>query len=645
MIDRSFDKGRTDRILREIMNELADSIFEISDEEILAEEAESQSKLSADKHLHPETASRASVKDEAEYVRSVLHRAQETKHEATALGTFLSQEAFHQVIALERKRSERSQKPFLLLLVDCNVPLQHEHNQKHLLNVLAELSSTIRETDAVGWYADGMVAGGVFTEIATDESSSVPGIMKRVSDSLSRTLGLERFNQSRLSFHVFPDDWSQNAQDRPSNLTLYPDLAQGRGIRPKQVPMVFGKADKSSPPAHRPWSLKPYSSLTARSQQSSLEMTHCQADNTRIEVPANNFLSQEAFHNIIALERKRSERSRQPFQLVLVDSGASLQNGHNKELLLAVLGALSSSIRETDAAGWYAEGVVVGVMFTEIAQGDKASIVPNMMKRVSERLSSALETERFNQIRLSFHLFPDDWDHDGPGRASYAMLYPDLAARDCSQRTLYAVKRAMDIIGSALAVIALAPVLMLIAIAIKLTSKGPVFFRQIRVGRGGKHFTFLKFRSMYVNNNANEHKEYVQQLIGGTAARVSDAGGPGVFKLTNDRRVTVVGRFLRRTSLDELPQFFNVLSGEMSLVGPRPPIPYEVEAYDIWHRRRLLEAKPGITGLWQVNGRSRVKFDEMVRLDLQYARNWTPWMDLWILLRTPAAVVLGEGAH
>ena len=118
-----------------------------------------------------------------------------------------------------------------------------------------------------------------------------------------------------------------------------------------------------------------------------------------------------------------------------------------------------------------------------------------------------------------------------------------------------------------------------------------------------------------------------------------------MFKITDDPRVTPVGRFLRRTSLDELPQFLNVLLGEMSLVGPRPPLPYEVEAYDVWHRRRLLEARPGITGLWQVNGRSRTKFDDMVRLDLQYARKQSLWLDLKILLRTPAAVVSGDGAY
>jgi lipopolysaccharide/colanic/teichoic acid biosynthesis glycosyltransferase len=171
-------------------------------------------------------------------------------------------------------------------------------------------------------------------------------------------------------------------------------------------------------------------------------------------------------------------------------------------------------------------------------------------------------------------------------------------------------------------------------------------FRQQRIGQHGKSFVFLKFRSMHVNNNAAVHKEYVQQLIAGKAEKQpSNGNGQGVYKLTKDSRITRVGAFLRRTSMDELPQFINVLKGEMSLVGPRPPVPYEVEAYDIWHRRRLMEAKPGITGLWQVSGRSRVNFDDMVRLDLHYARTWSPWADMKILWRTPGAVVLGSGAH
>jgi lipopolysaccharide/colanic/teichoic acid biosynthesis glycosyltransferase len=141
------------------------------------------------------------------------------------------------------------------------------------------------------------------------------------------------------------------------------------------------------------------------------------------------------------------------------------------------------------------------------------------------------------------------------------------------------------------------------------------------------------------------HKEYITKFIASQAAKQpSNGNGEGVFKLTNDKRVTRVGKFLRRTSLDELPQFLNVLKGEMSLVGPRPPIPYELASYQTWHRRRVLEVKPGITGLWQVTGRSRVNFDEMVRLDLRYATSWSPSLDFTILMRTPLAVIKGDGA-
>lgn len=151
---------------------------------------------------------------------------------------------------------------------------------------------------------------------------------------------------------------------------------------------------------------------------------------------------------------------------------------------------------------------------------------------------------------------------------------------------------------------------------------------------------------MRADNDPRVHQEYVLKLINGNADRESSSEeNQGIYKIKNDRRVTRVGRLLRRTSLDELPQLFNVLKGEMSLVGPRPAIPYEVAAYQTWHRRRLLEVKPGITGSWQVNGRSRVKFDDMVRLDLQYAKSWSPWRDISILLRTPGAVLRGDGAY
>jgi lipopolysaccharide/colanic/teichoic acid biosynthesis glycosyltransferase len=369
-----------------------------------------------------------------------------------------------------------------------------------------------------------------------------------------------------------------------------------------------------------------------------------------VPVEERGVLSEEAFHRMISLERKRTERSRKPFLLMLLDMGNGLRSEKNEKALDKILSALSLSTRETDVTGWYKKNSVVGVMFTEFGAEDRNSILSTMMTRVSETLRNNLSSQQFGLISISFHLFPEEWNHDIPQRPSNPALYPDLASRDNAKKFFCVIKRIMDIVGSTLALLLFAPILLLIAIAIKLTSVGPVFFRQKRVGQYGEQFVFLKFRSMHVNNDASVHKAFVKQLIAGNAPSQPGNGngngnGNGVYKLTRDFRITRIGGFLRRTSLDELPQFINVLKGEMSLVGPRPAIAYEVEAYDIWHRRRVLEAKPGITGLWQVNGRSRVKFDDMVRLDLRYAKTWSPWMDLKILLRTPVAVMFGDGAY
>jgi lipopolysaccharide/colanic/teichoic acid biosynthesis glycosyltransferase len=355
-------------------------------------------------------------------------------------------------------------------------------------------------------------------------------------------------------------------------------------------------------------------------------------------------LNAESFHRIIALERRRTERSRKPFLLMLVDTGNCLPTDQNGKLLREILPLLSVSMRETDVTGWYKASSVGGMIFTEIGNEDRTSIVSTMLARVSAILHEGLSIEQFSQISISFHLFPEDRDSDNSQHPSNPALYPDLLGRDRARKASSVLKRMMDIAGSALALLVLAPLFVAIVIAIKTSAKGPVFFCQKRIGQYGVRFVLLKFRSMYVNNDASIHKKYVRKLIVGQAERqASDGNGEGVYKLTDDPRVTSVGNFLRRTSLDELPQFLNVFKGEMSLVGPRPPIDYEVEAYDLWHRRRFLEAKPGITGLWQVNGRSRLKFDDMVRLDLKYARTWSPWLDIKILLRTPRAVI--EGAQ
>jgi exopolysaccharide biosynthesis polyprenyl glycosylphosphotransferase len=363
---------------------------------------------------------------------------------------------------------------------------------------------------------------------------------------------------------------------------------------------------------------------------------------TGIEAGNESVLPEEYFHRTICLERKRAERSGKPFLLMLLDVGTAFPIEKSGKVVQSVLSALALSTRDTDVAGWYKQNQIIGIMFTEIAPDLKKSILATILMRVSGSLKDCLTLEQFSQIGITFHLFPEDWEeHSTPQDPNESVMYPDLQQEVVKKRWSRVLKRAMDIAGSLFAITLFSPVFLAIAIAVKLGSQGPVFFKQQRVGEYGARFTFLKFRSMFVNNSAEKHKEYVKKLIAGQAEKKEG----GSFKLTDDPRITPVGKWIRRTSLDELPQFFNVLIGDMSLVGPRPPLPYEVEAYDVWHRRRLLEARPGITGLWQVNGRCRTKFDEMVRLDLQYARKQSLLLDVKILLRTPAAVLSGDGAY
>lgn len=353
-------------------------------------------------------------------------------------------------------------------------------------------------------------------------------------------------------------------------------------------------------------------------------------------------LDEVSFRNMIALERKRTERSRNTMLLMLLDAGNCLSFDKTGRVLSNIVSALSLSTRDTDVVGWYKNHSVVGVMFTDITLDDHGEILGTMMHRVSQTMRNNLSLERFSQIGISMHVFPESWSHETlPGNPA---LYPDLVHRENTRRSMLAAKRVMDIFGSITALILLSPLYFLVGALVKLNSKGPVLFKQERLGQFGKPFTFLKFRSMYVNNDHSIHKDFMKRVITGDHNGEVEGEKEKVYKMTNDPRITPLGRFLRRTSLDELPQFINVLKGDMSLVGPRPPIAYECQEYDIWHRRRVLEVKPGITGLWQVRGRSRIRFDDMVRLDLQYVRSWSLWLDLQILLKTPAAVLLGNDA-
>lgn len=236
---------------------------------------------------------------------------------------------------------------------------------------------------------------------------------------------------------------------------------------------------------------------------------------------------------------------------------------------------------------------------------------------------------------VKFRLVPDlvQFSQDRASLGEIAGV-PLIGISDASIRGWNAVtKRSIDVFVSVGVLMVMAIPMLVIAWLVKRDSPGPILFRQTRVGKDGRLFTMFKFRCMV--EDAEAQREALLRASGTTDVRL--------FKMPDDPRLTQIGKTLRRLSLDELPQFVQVLKGDMSLIGPRPPIPEEVQQYEDWHLQRLL-VKPGLTGLWQVNGRSHLSFDEMVRLDLYYAENWSPWLDTKILLRTIPAVLAGRGA-
>src|SRR5688572_7771640 len=342
------------------------------------------------------------------------------------------------------------------------------------------------------------------------------------------------------------------------------------------------------------------------------------------------------FKRLLLLERRRAERTGSRFALMLVDME---ELGARHPGAMEEIGrAIGATMRETDVTGWYRNNSVLGVILTTLNGAGRQTLESVVVERTRGVLSRHEAASAAEHIWISCHIFPDD---EGTGRNKKAeQAFSGDADKEKAGSKTPTVKRLVDVSGSVMALLFLSPVFLSIAALIKATSKGPVFFKQKRVGQAGAEFTFLKFRSMHVNCDPAIHQEYVRKLI----SHELD-GSDGAYKIKNDPRVTSIGKFLRKSSLDELPQFFNVLKGDMSLVGPRPPIPYEFESYSLWHRRRILEARPGLTGVWQVSGRSRTTFDDMVRMDLRYIREQSLWLDVKILFRTPLAVFRGDGAY
>lgn len=366
-------------------------------------------------------------------------------------------------------------------------------------------------------------------------------------------------------------------------------------------------------------------------------------------IHVHDICGENDFLRLLHSERKRTERSEKPFLLTLLDIHRIQPADSYPEILNNIEAALLKSKRETDTCGWYEYGSRLGLLFTEIDSIETAEAREAISAKISRNLSENIPAEIMNELSVTFHFYPEKFDDTSRNTSIFERdLYPDVHFDIQTRRNEFRIKRAMDLLGSSLAILLFSPIFCFISLLILVTSKGPVFFRQERLGQFGKKFIFLKFRSMNVHNDDTIHREYIKKLI--TENKASEEGsegvhGPPVYKIRNDPRITPLGAFLRKTSLDELPQLLNVFKGEMSLVGPRPAIPYEVENYDVWHRYRLLQVKPGITGLWQVTGRSATTFDEMVRLDLKYIQEWSLWLDVKILCRTPGAVFKGRGAY
>lgn len=346
-------------------------------------------------------------------------------------------------------------------------------------------------------------------------------------------------------------------------------------------------------------------------------------------------LGEVPFRDALVRERKRADRLDTKFAVLLVDRG-DCPSGFAPWIPIAR--AVASVSRDVDVAGWLERGSVLGLLVSDAA--DRQSVL-DATYRLRGEISKRLRNDALAglSIRAYFH-----GGEAGTGRGTMPSVDLLLEGLVPSRRHPLrdAAKRIFDVIGSLGLLLFFSPVLLAVFAAVKWTSPGPALFRQLRVGQRGRPFTMLKFRTMYVNCGDKAHQDYVTWFIKSSGKQAPPANQ--VFKLTNDARITRVGRILRRTSLDELPQFLNVLRGEMSLVGPRPSLPFEVEQYQPWHRRRVLDAKPGVTGLWQVYGRSRTTFDEMVRLDLRYARTHTLWTDIRLLAATPRAMFTGKGA-
>ena len=341
--------------------------------------------------------------------------------------------------------------------------------------------------------------------------------------------------------------------------------------------------------------------------------------------------NEEEFHALLARECFRSTRSGQVFSVVCFE----IKGQKDDQELEAFVNCLKKEIRSTDEIGWF-DGESLGVFLYDTSRQGAACFIEKVKKKQGE----------LGECKI--HTYPSEWlnaekkgaTKEAPGGRGLPAGGPGQGGerkkavrRETFQRpyVLPVWKRSLDLCIALTGLVLLSPVFLLVALFIKLVSPGPVFFKQERIGYNGKPFTFWKFRTMDVAVDTSGHRNQMAELIRGqhTDKPMTKQDNPCIIPL---------GKLLRNTCIDEIPQLINVVRGEMSLVGPRPPIPYEVQEYHHWHKERF-NALPGLTGLWQVSGKNRLTFNEMIRLDINYIRRISPWLDLKILLLTPKAIL------
>ena len=344
--------------------------------------------------------------------------------------------------------------------------------------------------------------------------------------------------------------------------------------------------------------------------------------------------SRGRFLEQLHFEKRRADRSRAPLSLVVMKfaKGGDVDANDVRDILTD----LTFSTRETDLVGYLDDRVIAFLLPYSDAKAAQA-----FSKLIIDRINVpevAVDSATYTDPRFDTLL----QEAAANGSPRDTLVHHRVSTKN---KFALAIKRSIDFVGAITLLLLASPIMLVTALAVQFTSPGGIIFRQTRVGRGGAAFVFYKFRSMRNDGDDRVHREYVAKLIAGQHQEINegDADKP-VYKLRSDPRITPVGQIIRKTSIDELPQLINVLKGEMSLVGPRPPIPYETEKYQSWHMRRLQEVRPGLTGLWQVEGRSKTSFDDMVRLDLRYIRNWSLGLDIKILFKTVVVVLRCDGA-